>query len=117
MTRDGHKSTCILQWGNQGALRSSNVSMTGDKSNVKDKQPKSTAVESNKRAKRCVPLGCMSQLLCTLLWQVPLRFQMCPSVILHPSGKKITLSCFLFGENNTMQQTITIQKKDFTKES
>ena len=26
--------------------------MTGDKSNVKDKQPKSTAVESNKRAKK-----------------------------------------------------------------
>jgi len=40
---------------------------------------------------------------------------MCPSVILHPSEKKFEL--LPFAENNTMQQTIAIQKKDCTKES
>jgi hypothetical protein len=41
---------------------------------------------------------------------------MCPSVILHPSEKK-NFELLPFAENNTMQQTIAIQKKDCTKES
>lgn len=55
--------------------------------------PKSMQTEnktSNGRStKTCLPLGYKLQLLCTLLLQVPLHFQMYQLVILHPSEKGI----------------------------